>query len=70
MRNAAFEGNMLRLLRREIQYELQSSPPNQVFPFPHTKCNASYLTVFEFFPFFFKKKNVSVIRVCVVMGFD
>ncbi|XP_057736130.1 uncharacterized protein At2g39795, mitochondrial-like [Arachis stenosperma] len=29
MRNEAFEGNMLRLLRREIQYELQSSPPNQ-----------------------------------------
>ncbi|KAJ1429178.1 Mitochondrial glycoprotein [Sesbania bispinosa] len=28
MRKEAFEGNILRLLRNEIQYELQSSPPN------------------------------------------
>ncbi|ESW07797.1 hypothetical protein PHAVU_010G159900 [Phaseolus vulgaris] len=28
MRKSAFEGNILRLLRNEIQYELQSSPPN------------------------------------------
>jgi len=37
MRKSAFEGNILRLLRNEIQYELQSSPPNDVrflFPFP------------------------------------
>ncbi|BAT98618.1 uncharacterized protein HKW66_Vig0165000 [Vigna angularis] len=27
MRKEAFEGNILRLLRNEIQYELQSSPP-------------------------------------------
>lgn len=36
MRRAAFEGNILRLLRNEIQYELESSPPNNVrflFPF-------------------------------------
>lgn len=30
MRKSAFEGNMLRLLRNEIQYELDRSPPNQV----------------------------------------
>lgn len=29
MRKSAFEGNISRLLRREIQYELQSSPPKQ-----------------------------------------
>ncbi|KAM5578586.1 uncharacterized protein ABKV19_008746 [Rosa sericea] len=29
MRKSAFEGNMLRLLRNEIQYELDRSPPNQ-----------------------------------------
>ncbi|CAJ1951383.1 unnamed protein product [Sphenostylis stenocarpa] len=28
MRKLAFEGNILRLLRNEIQYELQTSPPN------------------------------------------
>ncbi|KAK7381530.1 hypothetical protein VNO80_00075 [Phaseolus coccineus] len=28
MRKSAFEGNILRLLRNEIQYELQSSSPN------------------------------------------
>ncbi|XP_027344870.1 uncharacterized protein At2g39795, mitochondrial-like [Abrus precatorius] len=28
MSKSAFEGNILRLLRNEIQYELQSSPPN------------------------------------------
>ncbi|KAM7254180.1 hypothetical protein ACFE04_031862 [Oxalis oulophora] len=30
MRKSAFEGNILRLLRNEIQYELESSPPKQV----------------------------------------
>lgn len=30
MRKSAFEGNMLRLLRNEIQYELDRSPPNEV----------------------------------------
>lgn len=29
MRKSAFEGNILRLLRNEIQYELDRSPPNQ-----------------------------------------
>ncbi|KAK7255147.1 hypothetical protein RIF29_28551 [Crotalaria pallida] len=29
MRKSAFEGNILRLLRQEIQYELQSHPPQQ-----------------------------------------
>ncbi|KAL6137828.1 hypothetical protein ACLB2K_063117 [Fragaria x ananassa] len=29
MRKSAFEGNMLRLLRNEIQYELDRSPPNE-----------------------------------------
>lgn len=36
MRKSAFEGNILRLLRNEIQYELQSSPPNN----PVTKFNS------------------------------
>lgn len=30
MRKSAFEGNILRLLRNEIQYELERSPPVQV----------------------------------------
>ncbi|KAJ4718608.1 Mitochondrial glycoprotein family protein [Melia azedarach] len=30
MRKSAFEGNILRLLRNEIQYELERSPPKQV----------------------------------------
>lgn len=30
MRKAAFEGNMLRLIRNEIQYEHDRSPPQQV----------------------------------------
>ncbi|XP_022144809.1 uncharacterized protein At2g39795, mitochondrial [Momordica charantia] len=29
MRRSAFEGNILRLLRNEIRYELERSPPNQ-----------------------------------------
>ena len=33
MRKSAFEGNILRLLRNEIQYELQRSTPTQVFFF-------------------------------------
>ncbi|KAK7294002.1 hypothetical protein RJT34_16885 [Clitoria ternatea] len=36
MRKSAFEGNILRFLRSEIQYELQSSPPNN----PITKFNS------------------------------
>ncbi|XP_020204002.1 uncharacterized protein At2g39795, mitochondrial [Cajanus cajan] len=36
MRKSAFEGYILRLLRSEIQYELQSSPPNN----PVTKFNS------------------------------
>ncbi|KAL2338198.1 hypothetical protein Fmac_012644 [Flemingia macrophylla] len=36
MRKSAFEGNILRLLRSEIQYELQSSPLNT----PVTKFNS------------------------------
>lgn len=36
MRKSAFEGTILRLLRSEIQYELQSSPPNH----PVTKFNS------------------------------
>lgn len=31
MRKSAFEGNILRLLRNEIQYELERSSPKQVF---------------------------------------
>ncbi|KAK2982852.1 hypothetical protein RJ640_021342 [Escallonia rubra] len=30
MRKSAFEGNLLRLLRNEIQYELESSPPHEL----------------------------------------
>lgn len=30
MRRSAFEGNILRLLRNEIRYELDRSPPSQV----------------------------------------
>lgn len=30
MRRSAFEGSILRLLRNEIRYELERSPPNQV----------------------------------------
>lgn len=33
MRRSAFEGNLLRLLRNEIRYELDRSPPNQVSTF-------------------------------------
>ena len=33
MRKSAFEGNILRLLRNEVQYELQRSTPTQVFFF-------------------------------------
>ncbi|CAK9186811.1 unnamed protein product [Ilex paraguariensis] len=29
MRKSAFEGNIIRLLRNEIQYELDRSPPSQ-----------------------------------------
>ncbi|XP_044479629.1 uncharacterized protein At2g39795, mitochondrial-like [Mangifera indica] len=36
MRKSAFEGNVLRLLRNEIQYELEHSPPKQ----PITKFNS------------------------------
>ncbi|KAJ4718609.1 putative Mitochondrial glycoprotein family protein [Melia azedarach] len=36
MRKSAFEGNILRLLRNEIQYELERSPPKQ----PVTKFNS------------------------------
>ncbi|KAL3511956.1 hypothetical protein ACH5RR_024673 [Cinchona calisaya] len=32
MRKEAFEGNILRLLRNEIQYELDRSPPSQHIP--------------------------------------
>ncbi|KAA8541975.1 hypothetical protein F0562_023127 [Nyssa sinensis] len=32
MRKSAFEGNILRLLRNEIQYELDRSPPKQPSP--------------------------------------
>lgn len=34
MRQSAFEGNILRLLRNEIQYELEHAPPKQVCSFP------------------------------------
>ncbi|PSR89353.1 Mitochondrial glycoprotein [Actinidia chinensis var. chinensis] len=32
MRKSAFEGNLLRLLRNEIHYELEHSPPSQPVP--------------------------------------
>ncbi|KAL7099621.1 hypothetical protein ACP275_09G096100 [Erythranthe tilingii] len=32
MRKSAFEGNMLRLIRSEIQYELDHSPPSEPIP--------------------------------------
>ncbi|CAK9186810.1 unnamed protein product [Ilex paraguariensis] len=32
MRKSAFEGNIIRLLRNEIQYELDRSPPSQLVP--------------------------------------
>lgn len=35
MRKLAFEGNIIRLLRNEIQYELERSPPTQVFLLTH-----------------------------------
>lgn len=35
MRKLAFEGNILRLLRNEIKYELERSPPTQVLLLTH-----------------------------------
>lgn len=35
MHKLAFEGNIIRLLRNEIQYELERSPPTQVFLLTH-----------------------------------
>ncbi|KAL3835490.1 hypothetical protein ACJIZ3_010226 [Penstemon smallii] len=32
MRKSAFEGNILRLIRNEIQYELDRSPPSELIP--------------------------------------
>ncbi|GFP82774.1 uncharacterized protein at2g39795 mitochondrial [Phtheirospermum japonicum] len=36
MRKSAFEGNILRLLRNEIQYELDRSPPSEPVPQVHS----------------------------------
>lgn len=45
MRKEAFEGNILRLLRNEIQYEIQSSPSPDKVPFLFSFPSNFYLLI-------------------------
>ena len=61
MRKSAFEGNILRLLRNEIQYELQRSTPTQVFFFFGGKANKSKKLLMGFVWFLRKWKFIIVL---------